>query len=507
VLFNSHVFIFAFLPLCLIGYGLAGRTFGGRAAMAFLAMASLGFYGWWNPMYVPLIIALMTANYGLGTWLGRIHGRGGSGGRLLLTLGITANLGVLCWFKYANFLIDSVRATTGADLPLLDVVLPLGISFFTFQKIAYLVDSYRGATRGYGFVDYSLFVLFFPQLIAGPIVHHKDVVPQFERADGRLTASDLSAGLTIFAIGLFKKAILADSIAPDANLLFASVHQGVAAPLVASWVGALAYTLQLYFDFSGYSDMAIGLARMFGIRLPANFDSPYKATNIVEFWRRWHMTLSRFLRDYLYVALGGNRKGPVRRYANLLTTMLLGGLWHGAGWTFVFWGLLHGLYLCINHGWRHMTEGMAWASAAWMRPVHHLVTLLAVIVGWVFFRAASFSDATTVLGGMIGLHGVGLPARFEPLLARVAPLLPMTYDPIGAKVASIAWIVVLAVIALVAPNTQQIMAQVSPVLDMPARTTRLQWSRSLPWAAATGGIVLVGLLSLGRVSEFLYFQF
>ena len=296
-------------------------------------------------------------------------------------------------------------------------MLPLGISFFTFQKIAYLVDAYRGEVRAGGFLSFALFVTFFPQLIAGPIVHHSEVIPQFgQKSTYRPNLDNLSMGIGIFVLGLAKKTVLADSIATYATPVFRAAQAGADPTLFEAWGGALAYTFQLYFDFSGYSDMAIGLALMFNIRLPINFNSPYKATNIIDFWRRWHITLSRFLRDYLYIPLGGNRHGVARRYANLMLTMLLGGLWHGAGWTFIVWGGLHGIFLVINHFWHALGVGSATTSGA--RPgsdgsAARTITFLAVMVAWVFFRAEDFDAATRILAGMAGLNGVQLPASYH----------------------------------------------------------------------------------------------
>jgi alginate O-acetyltransferase complex protein AlgI len=505
MLFNSHIFIFAFLPLVLLGYYALTRAAGARAGIVFLVLASIFFYGWWNPIYVPLLVGLMLGNFALGSWLGALQERPRAA-KALLTVGITVNLAVLCYYKYTNFLIDNLRQLTGWEVPIASVVLPLGISFFIFQKIAYLVDSYRGETRGYGVVDYCLFVSFFPQLIAGPIVHHKDVVPQFRASDGRLRADDLVAGITLFSIGLFKKVVLADNISVFANQAFNFIHSGQDAGFFTAWGGALAYTLQLYFDFSGYCDMAIGLARLFGIKLPMNFDSPYQAHSIIEFWRRWHITLSRFLRDYLYIGLGGNRKGPVRRHVNLMLTMLLGGLWHGAGWTFVFWGFLHGAYLIINHAWRHATADVRWLKTPIFAAASWAVTLLAVVVGWVFFRAASFGDAASMLAGMCGLNGIAVPDKVLPHIPALAQL-GLGVEDMGMKFIGFAWIIALGLIALFAPNSQQIMHRVEPVLEQVRPTRGPTWSPSLRWATVTGILFTASLLSLSRVSEFLYFQF
>jgi D-alanyl-lipoteichoic acid acyltransferase DltB (MBOAT superfamily) len=304
---------------------------------------------------------------------------------------------------------------TGSGIGAETILLPLAISFFTFQQIAYLVDAYEGLTREYNFLHYCLFVTFFPQLIAGPIVHHREMLPQFASDTiYRFNQSTFTAGLTTFCLGLFKKVIIADGAATYATPVFDAAEAGEILTFFEAWTGAFGYTIQLYFDFSGYSDMAIGLGMMFGIRLPLNFFSPYKAVNIIDFWRRWHMTLSRFLRDYLYIPLGGSRRGKVRRYVNLMVTMLLGGLWHGAGWTFVAWGALHGFYLVVNHAWhavrRSLGHNLEKTTLAG-RTLSRIVTLTAVIFAWVLFRAESFGGAMSIISGMVGLNGFALPSQ------------------------------------------------------------------------------------------------
>ncbi|MCG8098700.1 MAG: MBOAT family protein, partial [Candidatus Thiodiazotropha taylori] len=351
MLFNSFEFIFLFLPITFFVFFFIGKRNHHRVAISWLILCSLFFYGWWDPAYLGLILFSMLFNYSFGIMLS--SDSNGIYKKTLLIIGVAVNLSLLGYFKYTNFLVDQINIVAGTEFNIERIVLPLAISFFTFQQIAYLVDAYRKETNEYNFLKYCLFVTFFPQLIAGPIVHHKEMLPQFDQDSiYKINNHYLALGLTIFSIGLFKKVVLADNVAVYANLIFSAAENGEPLSFFEAWVGALAYTFQLYFDFSGYSDMAIGLAYMFGIKLPINFNSPYKATSIIDFWRRWHITLSRFLRDYLYFTLGGNKMGLVRRYANLFITMLLGGIWHGAGWTFVFWGMLHGFYLMVNHAWR-----------------------------------------------------------------------------------------------------------------------------------------------------------
>jgi D-alanyl-lipoteichoic acid acyltransferase DltB (MBOAT superfamily) len=525
MLFNSYAFIFFFLPITVAGFFALAR-YHHRVAAGWLALASLVFYGWWKVEYVALLLASIAFNYEMGLWISRTGSRGA---RLvqkrLLVLAVAGNLLVLAYFKYANFFLSTVNGIAGTHAGLSEIVLPLGISFFTFTQIAFLVDTYRGEAKEYNFVHYVLFVTYFPHLIAGPVLHHNEMMPQFSRSSSyRPDMKNVAVGLTIFVIGLFKKTVLADNVAPYADALFSAAAHGAQPAVLQAWGGVLAYSVQLYFDFSGYSDMAIGLSRLFGILLPLNFYSPYKAVNIIDFWRRWHMTLSRFLRDYLYIALGGSRRGPVRRYINLAVTMLLGGLWHGAGWTYVAWGALHGAFLMVNHGW-HALRHRVWPNAPGGTPAgrvaSQLVTLLAVIVAWVFFRANTFGAAMDILKGMAGLNGVSLPIAFTGVLRPVMPLLNRlgaTTEMGGGSefVLTYTWVVSLWAIALFAPNTSQIMRTFEPALDYPVRgipesdhatAGAATWRFSFRWAVVVGVAAACGLLSLSRVSQFLYFQF
>jgi D-alanyl-lipoteichoic acid acyltransferase DltB (MBOAT superfamily) len=516
MLFNSVEFIFGFLPLTALAFfGLARWSH--AAAAAWLALASLFFYGWWNWAYVPLLVASAAFNYFCGARLARLvrqHRTVAAGA--LFAFAVTANLLLLGYFKYANFLLG-IWTSFGGPAPIVgQIILPLGISFFTFTQIAFLADVRRGYAKEYNPVHYGLFVTYFPHLIAGPILHHREMMPQFQEARTyRLNLEDVAVGLTIFFIGLFKKTVIADGVATYASPLFLAPGKP---DLFAAWGGALAYTFQLYFDFSGYSDMAIGLSRVFGVKLPLNFDSPYKAVNIVDFWRRWHMTLSRFLRDYLYISLGGNRRGTVRRYLNLFVTMLLGGLWHGAGWTFVLWGGLHGVYLVVNHGWRALREKLGHdpnRTTRIGRAVARTVTFVAVVVGWVFFRSTSVEDAVSILRGMAGLNGIALPAGFVSYLG---PALRTALEgwgvafPLGggSRLAfQYLWILALLPLAMLAPNTQEILGRFEPALNCRAERvqTRLAWRLTPGWGALAGAVTAAGLLSLSRVSEFLYYQF
>ncbi len=420
MLFNSYAFIFLFLPISLLGFFQLARLNQAYAA-AWLALCSLFFYGYWNPAYVGLLLLSIGCNYVFGMWIGKAGFRTQDSGfskvgsslskKQLLIFAIAANLLLLGYYKYANFFLASVDTLTGANWQMANIILPLGISFFTFTQIAFLVDTYQGKVREFNFVHYVLFVTYFPHLIAGPVLHHKDMMPQFAHpATYRIHWLNVATGLLLFTLGLCKKTLGADELAPFATAIFSGVQHGMASGLVPTiyeaWSGALAYTLQIYFDFSGYTDMALGIALMFNIRLPINFNSPYKATSIIEFWRRWHITLSTFLRDYLYIPLGGNRHGKLRRYGNLFATMLLGGLWHGAGWTFVVWGALHGFYLTLNHLWRELIaeKYLRWIPN-WLGAITGgTLTFIAVVAAWVVFRADTIAQAGVMLQAMFGLH-------------------------------------------------------------------------------------------------------
>lgn len=501
MLFNSPEFVFAYLPAVLGVFFLLGRA-SAAAAAGWLVAASLFFYGWWDARYLALLLASITFNFFAGRALALSAAAGPTRQRRLgLAAAVAVNLAVLGGFKYADFFVDTLNMIAGTGLALPKIVLPLGISFFTFTQIAYLVDAWRGEAREYNPVHYGLFVTYFPHLIAGPILHHREMMPQFAApAPYRPDRAALALGATIFLIGLAKKVVIADGLSPYSREAFGAADAGEQPSFFAAWGGALAYTFQLYFDFSGYSDMAIGLAKMMRIDLPLNFASPYKAASVIEFWRRWHMTLSRFLRDYLYVPLGGNRRGAPRRYLNLWITMVLGGLWHGAGWTFVLWGALHGCYLLVNHAWRGATSRFFARSpvlALLWRPLAWCLTFLAVVVGWVFFRAETLDGALRMLAGMAGLHGALLPEQLFALLPWAALVAaPTGQVPFlaGGTVLGLVemggLIAIALAIALFAPSTQEM-------------TPR---QRSIA-VAASFAFTLQAVLFGGSASEFLYFQF
>ena len=493
-----------------------------RYAAAWLALASLFFYGYWNPAYIGLLLVSIVANYSFGTWIAKAGVKGGARVRKrLLVAALAANLLLLSYYKYANFFLGAVNDVAGTHWSFGEIILPLGISFFTFTQIAFLVDIYQGKVKEYNFVHYLLFVTYFPHLIAGPILHHKEMMPQFAHAATyRFNANNLALGMTIFVLGLAKKVVLADAFAEFPGPIFAAVHEGGQPMLFEGWIAALSYTLQLYFDFSGYSDMAIGLSLMFGVRLPLNFHSPYKSVNIIEFWRRWHITLSRFLRDYLYIPLGGNREGKLRRYFNLMATMLLGGLWHGAGWTFVVWGGLHGVYLAINHGWQTFKQGLGWGEGGWlMRKLSLLLTFLAVVVAWVFFRAPDFSSATSVLSGMAGLNGISLSESAVRYLSTSFPHLHQQValnglTPLSKINPDRALILIVLGLWLVwgFPNVQQLLQRWRPVYGEvePARglmARMLEWRFTAQRAWLLAGVFVLAVSFLTRVRDFLYFQF
>lgn len=466
MLFNSPVYLFLFLPLTLAGYFFLNRYRLVLAGQAWLVFSSLFFYSYWNPVYLPLIVGSMLVNYGIGTAIGRENdgaGRNLLPKRAVLLAGIAANLALLGYYKYADFFLDNLNTLAGSGFPLLHLALPLAISFFTFQQIAYLVDSYQGNTREYDFLNYCLFVTFFPQLIAGPIVHHGEMMPQFRRVRNKvLNYRNLALGLFVFSLGLFKKMIVADTFAVWAGLGF---DQLTVLSFSGAWISSLSYALQLYFDFSGYTDMAIGSALMFNIELPLNFNSPYKAGNIQDFWRRWHMTLSRWLRDYLYVPLGGNRKGAGRTYVNLFLTFLLGGLWHGAGWTFIVWGALHGIGTGVHRFWCRRGLSMP-------RWLGIFLTFNFVNFTWVFFRARNFDDAVKVYTGMFGLNGYAFPD--------------------GMTGTAVLWVTLGLAVVFFAPNSMEWKERFRP-----------------NWLFTAAALILFGVSLFGfdRVSEFLYFQF
>jgi len=488
MLFNSYEFIFVFLPITFFVYFYLNHKRLTEASKGFLVCSSLFFYSWWNVAYLPIILASMTFNYVIGRSLNKTCNNKDKGfsRKSILIFGVVLNLSLLGYFKYADFFIENINIAFSVNAESLNLLLPLAISFFTFQQIAYLVDSYRQETKEYDFLNYALFVTFFPQLIAGPIVHHKEMMPQFAKTRNKVkNYRNIAMGLFIFSIGLFKKVVIADTFAVWATQGF---DVATTLYLFEAWATSLSYTFQLYFDFSGYTDMAIGLALLFNIRLPVNFNSPYKATNIQDFWRRWHITLSRFLRDYVYIPLGGNRKGGFRTYNNLMATFVIGGLWHGAGWTFVFWGFLHGLALIIQRLWEKLGFKL-WTWLAW------LITFNFVNIAWVFFRAKEWDDAIKVLGSMFSLDNIVLPNMLESRL----PFLTDLGVNFGDFVVNIrgdfytpVWIFIGFIIVLFFRNSMQLLNH---------------FKTSFYFLIYTIIILIIALGGLNEFSEFLYFNF
>jgi D-alanyl-lipoteichoic acid acyltransferase DltB (MBOAT superfamily) len=511
MLFNSFSFLLFFLPAMLLGFFVLARV-QHRYAAGWLTLGSLFFYGWWDVRYLPLLIGSILFNYVVGTAIARAQGAGTRlRGRRLMLLGIVIDLALLAYFKYCNFFVDNLEWLTASEISNLQVILPIGISFFTFTQIAFLVDTYRREVQEYDLVHYGLFVTYFPHLIAGPVLHHKEMMPQFRSpAPYRLSSENLVLGLTIFSFGMFKKVLIADNLAVYVKPVF-DAQQAGGLNLIDAWSASLAYCLQIYFDFSGYSDMAIGLSRLFGIQLPLNFNSPYQALNISEFWRRWHMTLSRFLRDYLYIPLGGNRHGTLRRYVNLALTMVLGGLWHGAGWTYVIWGGLHGLYLVIHQAWQQVRPKRRTPAGPAVRAACVLLTFTAVVLAWVFFRAPSAGRAMEIVQAMLGGAGLTLPEAWHAALT--ATLGSNGFLHSGEVVALQGHRVLFITAGLLwvwfAPNTQQVMSRFSPALDVAPNPQRhvWEWQPNALWALASALLLTAALLNLTQISDFLYFQF
>lgn len=487
MLFNSYPFLFVFFPVCLLGFYLLYRR-AGELWVYWLTACSLAFYGYWNISYLPILLGSIAFNYALAFYLQK-------GNKPLLVLGVAANLATLFYFKYFNFFLDTVGAAEGT-WP--EIVLPIGISFFTFQQIAFLVDANASRAPRPSLVKYAFFVSFFPQLIAGPIVHHREIIAQYDnyREHGR----DFSIGISIFSIGLFKKVLIADTIAPTAQAVFTYANSGATLSFLEAWYGALAYSLQIYFDFSAYSDMAIGLGMFFGIRLPQNFSSPYKATSIADFWRRWHITLSRFLKEYLYFPLGGNRLGPFRHRLNLLVTMVLGGIWHGASFNFLVWGGLHGLFLLVQS----LFGGFSWRLP---RPVAWGLTLLCVVFAWIPFRAADLPTTLSVWASMLGMNGLAWPEALAGLGLPVSGMLP------DVNVANGVWIVILLFACVTLPNTCEIFRGDEASLSVEGYPSTYDRSRSVTWTPTSRWAIVVivllwfSLLKINDPSEFLYFQF
>jgi alginate O-acetyltransferase complex protein AlgI len=462
MLFNSFEFLFLFLPLVLISYYIAIYLRLSKIACTVLFAASCFFYAYWDYHYLALLLLSIIGNFVCGYNILSSQTRK----KTWLCVGIASNLALLFYYKYAAFTFSFLHHVGLSSFTVGETILPLGISFFTFTQIAFLVDAYKGKTAPLTPINYGLFVTIFPHLIAGPILHHRDMMDQFQSSRTFTVSPDMiMKGIILFAIGLFKKIIVADHIAPFVKIIFSSdigpLH------FIDAWGGALAYTLQLYYDFSGYSDMAVGLGYLLNIQFPLNFDSPYKAQSMTDFWRRWHISLSQFLRDYVYIPLGGNRGGEFRKMVNLMLTMLVGGIWHGAGWTFIIWGALHGFYLLLNHLWKRFCPSLP-TLVAWP------LTFFAVVIGWVFFRSVSFPQAFSILYAMGGgtLHSELTRLLDWKVISTLGGILAFT---------------------VTMPNSTQLIA--------------MERKPSKRLGAAVAVLVFVCVLFFNRVSEFLYYQF
>lgn len=483
VLFNSYEFIFIFLPLTVIMYFLIQKTGHWLMARVWILAASLFFYSWWNIAFLPLLLGSILFNYSIGSYLSKTNKGFSPRRKPVLLVGLIGNLGLLGYFKYADFFINNINMVLAKDFTPLNIVLPLGISFFTFQQIAYLVDSYREETPSYSLVDYAIFVAFFPQLIAGPIVHHQEMINQFQnRSLSTLDYKNVSTGLYVFIIGLAKKVLIADTFAVWASYGF---DQAVAVSFLEAWLVSISYTLQLYFDFSAYNDMAIGVALMFNIKLPYNFFSPYKSLNIQDFWRRWHITLGRFLRNYIYIPLGGNRRGNLALSRNLLITFLLGGLWHGAGWTFVFWGFLHGMALVVHRGWQKTNLRLN-SFISWF------ITFNFVNLAWVFFRALTWSEALKVLKGMVAINNIVIPSEWSTVLSTGWTAFKVADWGLPHPAQALGWVVIGMLVCVFIPNSMQLKE------GFKAQKSQI---------AVVAALAVLAILRLLQVSEFLYFNF
>ena len=490
MLFNSYSFIIIFLPLLVVVYYFINKYFAAKWARLFLLISSLIFVSLWNVYSAVILIFSILLNYLSGSSLSiATDCKNEKRKKTIFIAAITANILLLGFFKYYNFFLTSVNSFFSGHAGQLNLIIPVGISFYTFMQIAWLIDIYRSGGQRYDFISYCLYVAFFPYIISGPISYHREIIPQLESEKaGKLNSANLCQGLFMFAIGLFKKTVFADTLAVIANGGFDS-HAALS--FTEAWLTSLSYTMQLYFDFSGYTDMAIGAALVFNIKIPINFNSPYKSLNIQEFWRRWHITLSRFLRDYIYIPLGGNRSGELRTLVNLMLTFLIGGLWHGAAWTFVFWGFLHGMALVVHRLWLktgiRLNKVIAW-----------VLTFNFVNIAWVFFRATSWEDALKVLKGMAGLNGILVsPNLADNPFWQNLTVIGVRFGEWRANLPNNETIVyffciLLIPFVLLTKNSNELLAKFSP-----------NWEN----AFAVGLMMALGLILLNESKVFLYFNF
>lgn len=489
MLFNGYEFIFFFLPVTFFIYFWLNKKRLTQASKAWMVFASLFFYSWWNIVYLPLILGSILFNFAVGSTITKMNDgtsvKKGFSSKSLLTFGIVSNIALLAYFKYMDFFIINTNSVLGTHWDLMHIILPLGISFFTFTQIAYLVDAHHNEVKEMDYLNYTLFVTFFPHLLAGPILHHKEMMPQFDSIKSKvINYKNISAGLFLFSIGLFKKVVIADTFAQWAIIGF---DQAETLDRVEAWATSLSYTFQLYFDFSGYTDMALGIALLFNIKLPINFNSPYKALDIQDFWRRWHITLSRFLRDYIYIPIGGNRNGEFRTYANLFTVFLIGGLWHGASWMFIIWGALHASAIVIHRAWKSFGFAMN-KIIAWF------ITFNFINITWIFFRAKDWDSAQKILQGMFFGDTV-FSDKLEQKLFFLKNI-GIEFGPftthLGGHASTMVWIAVGLILVVAAPNSNT-------------------WVRALKptkfYLFITIFVLLYSFLNLAKNSEFLYFNF
>ncbi len=503
MLFNSYIFIFVFLPIVWVMWFLIHKLGKPSLTSSLLVIASLVFYGYWAPKYLILILTSISANYLIAGYI-----TPSSKSRLALILGLIFNLGLLGYFKYTNFIFFEIDRAFGTAFNLEKIILPIGISFFTFQQIAYLVDCYREKQKDRNFFNYALFVTFFPQLIAGPIVHHKEMMPQFSRINKKIL-ENLTIGITIFIIGLFKKVVLADTVAVESTTIFNWANAGHHPSLIEAWGAAICYTLQIYFDFSGYSDMAVGLGRMFGIKLPINFASPYKSTSFAEFWQRWHITLSRFLKNYIYIPLGGSKHGRSREVYALFFTMLLAGIWHGASWMMIIWGLIHAALLILNRFW-------VWLRIPKMNLyVARVLFFIILVITWVPFRSESVDAMVIIYKGMFGFYGVKVPYEFN-IIFDLLYMFKFDYAFLKFNTHIVfSAIPIMLLIIWYMPNTYEWLGKSDPALKTsgyPATKIKINkkdiyWQPSILHAAAISFLFFLCLVKMNDPSEFIYFQF
>ncbi|MBQ7739473.1 MAG: MBOAT family protein [Desulfovibrionaceae bacterium] len=493
MLFNSYLFLFCFLPLCIFCFRIASVAGSSRMAICLLVF-SLIFYGSWDPSALLLLLAMVCINYGLAQMLVQLANDPRR--KWLLTLGIIINLLPLIYFKYSGFLLTNIAYCLDLKLDFVSPSLPAGISFYTFIQIAWLVSVARGVNNPEGLTRHMVFSTAFPYILSGPIVRYEQLGPELDNLRAP-TANMLALGFSLFSVGLAKKVLLADSLAPYANAVFNAAEKAWPITGTEAWLGSLTYSFQLYFDFSGYTDMAIAIGLMLGLRLPENFISPYKSTGIVDFWRRWHITLGLWLRDFLYIPLGGNRKGKWRQYRNLFLTMLIGGAWHGAGWTFIIWGALHGLMLTVNHFFRAITrdtKASVWLASLPVRVISIAITFFCLNFCWVIFRTPTLEGALNMYGAMFSgsLQSPGA-------LGTLAGYLPNHYfnDVFGLIILGVSAVIIFAL-----PSSHEIFSQRE---DAPKPWLHFRYTKT--WAALAAFLFFAALLFISRKSAFLYFQF